>query len=157
MRRSLALSLCSAAVLACNPNTSRPPIHPMLGALTIDIDLDVPAATLTLADALRTDSIPVTIQEPRDGYLETPWFDSATGVATSQRPLGPEVVRARAWIDPLHPGRSRIRVEVVYRPWADPSLPERELERLVPLSHPVVARVQAALTRIGGPEATEQQ
>ncbi len=157
MYRLFALGLCCAAALSCNPNTSRPPIHPMLGALTVDVDLDVPAATVTVANALRTDSIPVTIEEPRDGYLETPWFESATGAATSRRPLGPEVVRARAWIDPLHPGRSRIQVEIAYRPWADPSLPERELERLVPLSHPVVARVQAALTRIGGPEATEQQ
>ncbi len=157
MSRVAAMGVCCAAALCCNPNTTRPPIHPMLGALTLELDLEVPAATVKVADALRADSIPVTKEEPRDGYLETPWFESATGALTSRRPLGPDVVRARAWIDPLAPGRSRVRVEVVFRPWADPSLPERELERVVPPTHPAAARVQAALLRLQGPPPVEQE
>jgi hypothetical protein len=140
----------SCVALACNPNTSRPPIHPILGASIIEVELDVPTATAEVAQALRQDSIPVTTLELRDGYLETPWFESATGVPTTERPLGPEVVRVRAWVDIEHPGHSRITVEVVYRPWADPSLPGRELERLAAADHPVTLRAQTALSRVSG-------
>ncbi|NNG16901.1 MAG: hypothetical protein HKM89_10510 [Gemmatimonadales bacterium] len=110
----------------------------------------MPTATAEVAQALRQDSIPVAVLELRDGYLETPWFESATGTPTTQRPLGLDVVRVRGWVDVEHPGHSRITVEVVYRPWADPSLPDRELERLAPPDHPVSLRAQAALARVGG-------
>jgi hypothetical protein len=39
-------------------------------------------------------------------------------------------------------------VETLYRPIADPSLPERELERQVPADHPAAKKVQAALGRL---------
>ena len=150
MPRSWAWVPLSCVALSCNPNTTRPPIHPMLGASTIEVELDVPTATAEVAEALRRDSIPVAVLELRDGYLETPWFESATGMPTTQRPLGPDVVRVRAWVDVKQPGHSRITVEVVYRPWADPSLPERELERIAPGNHPVTLRAQAALARVSG-------
>lgn len=38
-----------------------------------------------------------------------------------------------------------IIVETVYRPVADPSRPERDLERQVPAGHPVAARVAKIL------------
>ena len=126
----------------------------MLGASIIEVELDVPTATAEVAEALRQDSIPVAVLELRDGYLETPWFEGATGAPTTQRPLGPEVVRVRAWVDVEQPGHSRITVEVVYRPWADPSLPDRELERIAPPNHPVTRRAQAALTRVSGQPPT---
>jgi len=48
-------------------------------------------------------------------------------------------------------------VETVYRPVADPSLPERELDRQVPRDHPVAIKIRAALQelvkRYGGPPA----
>ena len=48
-----------------------------------------------------------------------------------------------------------LRVETLYRPVADPSLPERELERQVPSTHPAAVKVQgileAMLKRFGGP------
>jgi hypothetical protein len=39
-------------------------------------------------------------------------------------------------------------VETLYRPLADPSLSERELERQVPATHPVARKVQAVLVRL---------
>ena len=150
MLRSWAWLSCSCMALACNPNTTRPPIHPLLGAAVIEVQLDVAAATAEVAEALRQDSIPVDVVEVRDGYVETPWFESTTGRPTTRRPLGSDVVRVRAWVDVEHPGHSRIAVEVVYRPWADPSLPDRELDRIAPPDHPVTRRVQAALARMSG-------
>ncbi len=148
MLRSWAWVPLSCVAFSCNPNTNRPPVHPMLGASIIEVELDVPSATAEVAEALRQDSIPVAVLELRDGYLETPWFESATGTPTTQRPLGPDVVRVRAWVDIEQPGHSRITVEVVYRPWADPSLPDRELERIAPANHPVTRRAEAALARV---------
>jgi hypothetical protein len=91
----------------------------------------------------------------RDGYIETAWLDSATGQPTKRRPLGTGVVRLRAWADPGRPGHTVLKVETLYRPFADPSLPERELERQVPNTHPAAVKVQgileAMLKRFGGP------
>jgi hypothetical protein len=91
----------------------------------------------------------------RDGYIETAWLDSATGRPTTRRPIGTGVVRLRAWADPGRPGNTVLTVETLYRPLADPSLPERELERQVPLVHPTAVKVvrvlEALLKRHGGP------
>jgi hypothetical protein len=102
-------------------------------------------ATTLLSDLLKADSIPVTKVETRDGFLESPWFDSATGKATRRRPLGTDEIRVRAWVDPEKPLFSRITVETLYRQITDPSLPDRELDRQLPPEHPVAARVRAML------------
>jgi hypothetical protein len=57
-------------------------------------------------------------------------------------------VRVRGWADPARPGSTQLTVETLYRPIADPSLPERELERQVPADHPAAKKVQAALGRL---------
>ena len=66
-----------------------------------------------------------------------------------QRGPGARVGRSRASGQPV------LTVETVYRPMADPSTPERELERQVPRTHPVAVKVQAELAdllqRWGGP------
>jgi hypothetical protein len=50
-------------------------------------------------------------------------------------------------------------VETLYRPLADPSLPERELDRQVPRGHPVGKKVEelleGLLKRYGGPPQTD--
>ena len=66
------------------------------------------------------------------------------------------MVRVRG-VGRSHPSRQQqaVTVETVYRPLADPSLPERELDRQVPRDHPVGVKVRAALQelvkRYGGP------
>ena len=114
-----------------------------------------PEATRRLAEALQADSITPSRVRLRDGYLETAWLDSATGRPTARRPLGTGVVRVRAWADPGRPGNTVLTVETLYRPLADPSLPERELERQVPRTHPTAVKVEtvlaALLKRHGGP------
>jgi hypothetical protein len=58
------------------------------------------------------------------------------------------VVRIRAWADPARPGSSQLTVETLYRPVADPSLSDRELERVVAHDHPVAVKVEAALKQL---------
>ncbi len=153
------IPLLVLAALGCNPNSRRPPqMEPVPGAIHSEVELLPDLATQELADQLLVDSIPITVVQIRDAYLETPWFDAATGVATDRRPLGPEVVRVRAWIDPGKPNHSHLWVEVVYRPLADPSVPSRELDQQVPPDHPVTIRVGRSIETLRdrfGPRSPE--
>ena len=142
---SLGMTFGCAVVLACQASTTRPPFGPVTGAQIVVLEVDVPRATNLLATGLKADSFPVTVLESRDGFLETPWFDSATSRPTSRKPLGKDVIRVRAWVDPEKPGHSRVTVETLFRDVADPSLPERELDREVPPDHPIAVRVRAVL------------
>jgi hypothetical protein len=146
---------------ACRPDTTRPAITPYPEAAGVEIRLRPQEATRRLAEALQADSLAPAQVRLRDGYLETKWLDSATGRPTGRRPLGTDVVRLRGWVDPGRPGFSVLTVETLYRPLADPSLPERELERQVPRTHPTAVKVeqvlQAMLKRYGGPPAPAAQ
>jgi len=153
-------ALALATVLAaCHPNTTRPAFLPLPEAAVTEIRLLPQEATSRLAEAMVADSIPLSRVHARDGYIESRWLDSATGRATRRRPIGTGTVRVRAWADPGRPGNSMLTVETVYRPMADPSLPERELERQVPKTHPVAVKVAAELAdllkRYGGPPPPE--
>jgi hypothetical protein len=145
----------AAALAACRPTTTRPAITPYPEAAGVEIRLRPIEATRRLAEAMQADSLPPSIVRMRDGYIETAWLDSATSRPTTRRPIGTGVVRLRAWADPGRPGNSVLTVETLYRPLADPSLPERELERQVPRTHPTAMRVaqmlEAMLKRYGGP------
>jgi hypothetical protein len=139
---------------ACQPNTGRPVFGPVPDAAGTEIRLSPAEATRQLAAALRADSIPVRKVLIRDAYLETGWFDAKTGRLRAN-PMGESAVRVRAWADPARPGSAQLAVETVYRPLADPSLPQRELERQVPAKHPVAVKVDSILQqmvkRFGGP------
>jgi hypothetical protein len=134
--------------VACQPNTTRPGFVPLPEAAGTEIRLSVPEATRQVAEALRTSAMPVRTVRPRDGYMETGWFDSKSGRPTRRRPVGAGVVRVRAWADPARPGSSLVTVETTYRLRVDPSLPERELDRQVPKTHPVALKVEAVLKKL---------
>jgi hypothetical protein len=155
------LGVAVVMVVGCTPFTTRPSITPLPEAAATEIRLPVQEATRQLAAALQADSIPANRVRVRDGYIETGWFDAATGRPTRRRPLGAETVRVRAWADPARPGNTLLIVETLFRPVADPSLPERELEKQVPRDHPVAVKVDSALSallkRYGGPPSPEAQ
>jgi hypothetical protein len=144
-----------ALLAACKPDTTRPAITPYPEAAGVEIRLRPQEATRRLAEALQADSLPPAQVRLRDGYLETKWLDSATGRPTGRRPIGTDVVRLRGWADPGRPGFTVLTVETLYRPLADPALPERELERQVPREHPTAMKVEqileAMVKRYGGP------
>jgi hypothetical protein len=133
---------------ACQASTTRPGFAPMPAAPTVELELEVPEATRVLADAMRADSIPVGRVEPRDGLVESRWFETPGFRPTTRRPLGPAVTQVRAWVDPGRPGHSVVTVETVYRLWADPSRPARELEAQVAESHPASVRVREVLHKL---------
>ena len=145
-------------LLACRPTTTRPYFGPVTGAPAEEVQLDVPRATRVLQGIFHDDTLPVRLVEPRDGYLESPWFDANSRVPVGRRQLGSDVVRIRVWIDPTREGYCRITAETVYRPVADPSLDPRALDRQVPPDHPVaqrVAEIMSGLVKLYGPQPSE--
>ena len=144
---------------ACRPETTRPAIVPLPEAAATEIRVAPQEATRSLAEAMAAESLPPSTVRIRDAYIETAWLDSATGRPASRRPIGTGVVKVRAWADPGRPGNTVLIVETLYRPLADPSLPERDLERQVPPEHPTAVKMdgilEAMLKRYGGPPKAE--
>ena len=143
-----AWALAAVLFIGCFPTTTRPPFQAMPSAATFEIQLSVPQATRALALALGADSIPVRRTEAKDGWLETDWFAVQTLRPTTSRPLGADIVKVRAFIDPSSPNHSTITIEAVYRPLADPSRRERELEQPVAASSVILARLVTLTTKL---------
>ena len=101
--------------------------------------------TTLLSEGLAAESIPVGRVEPKDGYLETRWFNPYTGAVTTARPLGDSVVRIRAWVNAYGGDRASIRAETAMRSVANPSLPPRELDQQAPTDNPAAVRVARVL------------
>lgn len=120
----------------------------MPGAVGAQVRLDVPDATRLLAETLQADSIPVARVVERDGLVESGWFSVAGRQPFRGRPLGTDVVQVRGWVDPGKAGHSVYTVETVYRVMADPSRPDRELERQVTEDHPVAIRVDESVRKL---------
>jgi hypothetical protein len=135
-------------LLACQASTNRPPYDALPSAALAEVELDLPLATRTLAEALREDSLPVSKVEERDGFLDSGWFDAGSLTPTSRMPVGTDVVRIRAWATPTKFGFVELQIETVYRPFVDPSRPERDLEIIVPPDHAVQRRVNAVIRRL---------
>ncbi len=143
-----AVVVLAAVSVACFPTTTRPPFGPLEAAPQAELQLPVPQATRETALALHADSVPVARTEPKDGWLESDWFDAATMQPTTARHLGPEVVKVRAFVGPSRPNFSLVRIEAVYIPMADPSREERSLERQVADSSAVGRRIAAVLAHM---------
>lgn len=157
MRPARWTPLLGAVVLAaCQASTMRPSFAPVPSALSAQIELDPPVALDTLLAAFRRDGVTMATVEARDGFFDSGWLASATLTPTDARPVGPEVVRLRGWVDLGKPYHSRYTVETVYVPTVDPSREGRELEVAVPEVHPASVRVRAVLSgvlaRFGDPE-----
>ncbi len=149
-RRTLLLA-GALAVMACDPAFTRPRLTPSPQSLSAEVSGDIAGVTTRVAQALEAEGIPAARVEPRDGWLRTAWLDTAGFRPVSAPGPGLDAVRVRAWIDPGSYGASRITLEGVFRPVADPSLPERELERALPPGHPAAVRMRRALERVAGP------
>jgi hypothetical protein len=147
-------------VLACRATTSRPSFQPTPTAAVAEIELGIPEATRALAEGMARDSITLTKIKESDGYIDSGWLDARTLEKTSARPLGADVVRVRAWVNPAKQFWSELSVEATYRPIADPSRPDRELDVPLPENHPLQKRlggvIQKLIVEYGDAEALKQ-
>jgi len=125
-------------IAACTPATMRPPFQPYPAAPGLVINAR-PARVIAVLDSLAVaESLQVTVTSPRDGYLETAWYDTTTRTSHatwSDVPNPATTVKIRCWADPYVPGESTVTLEAVYRPRYDPSRTERDLEVVVPKEH----------------------
>lgn len=135
-------------LLSCRATTSRPSYLPLPAAAIGEIEMEIPDATRALAEALAVDSIALRTIKERDGFIDSGWLDSRTLEQTSARPLGTDVVRVRAWVNPAKQFWSELVIEATYRPMADPSRPERELDTALPDDHPLQRRVGGVLRKL---------
>jgi hypothetical protein len=133
---------------ACRATTSRPSFTPLPSATSAEVELDIPAATRALAETLAKDSVSLTTIKEADGYIDSGWLDAETLERTSKRPLGGDVVRVRAWVNPSKQFWSELVVEATYRPLADPSRPERELDVTLPVDHPLQRRIAGTMRKL---------
>lgn len=148
--------LACLVVASCQASTTRPTFGPLPEVATAQVRLEVPQATRALADQLQADSIPLRRVVERDGVVESEWFSVPGYVKAPARPLGTGIVRVRGWVDVGKAGHSVYSVETVYRVFADPSRPDRELEATVPTNHPTAVKVRngvlALLLKHGDPD-----
>jgi len=105
-------------VAACTPVTTRPAFAPYPEALRAVIDAPPARVTAEAQAWLAAESVAVRFASPRDAFLETA---ELAGTAT-----------IRLWADPDVPGKSRVTIEAVYRPFLDPSRTPRDLEQPAP-------------------------
>lgn len=146
MRRA-AVAAALALLAACDPGTTRPNLAPFPTDEAVEIRYRPLEAAERLAEALRAEGIPLRVVSAKDGYMESPWLDAASLVPTRRVPLGVDVVKVRAFVDPGRVGYSLVTLEAAYRDRVDPSRPGRELERPLPADHALRARLTAALDR----------
>jgi len=88
-----------------------------------------------LAALVAAESLRVRRENPRDGYLETDWFDTRTHRSFRDGTSVPDLahtVKLRCWADPYVPGETILTLEVARRLRYDPSRTGRDLETLVP-------------------------
>lgn len=137
--------LTAVSLTACRATTHRPYFTPLPVATVAQVELGISAATRALSEQLARDSITLRTIREGDGYLDSGWLDATTLEPTRARPLGPGVVRVRAWVNPDKEFWSELVVEATYRPLDDPSRPERELDAPLPENHPLQRKIAGAL------------
>ena len=120
-------------VAACSPTTTRPDYRPLPLARTAQIYARPQQVIPALADLVKAESLRVRRANPRDGYLETDWYDTRTHRSfrndAAVRDMS-HTVKLRCWADPYVPGQTILTVEVAYRLRQDPSRNGRDLEIL---------------------------
>jgi hypothetical protein len=135
----------AAVALACAAGGIRPRLLPAPGAVMLVLDLPAAEVTDSLAAAARRAGLMLFAVAPREGYVETRWFD-LDAHATTRPPFDrlERVVKLRFFADPVA-GRTRLFAECVVRIAWDPSVPERDLERMPPAGHPGRALLDSVL------------
>lgn len=114
----------------------RPPFLPLPEAFLDTVAMEPADLLAELANRSIEQGFAIEVSSELDRYLETRWFNLATGRPDDGDFIRPDrVIRLRFWIDPLGPLGYQITSEAVYRRVIDPSLSDRESELMVPPGH----------------------
>jgi|SRR6266568_7872293 len=129
-----AIVIWALLLAACTPASTRPSFAPVPEALHAVINASPADVTQTAQALLAADSIALHFVSLRDAFLETQEFAGTH--------------RVRLWADPDVPGKTRVTIEAVYRPMADPSRTPRDLERAAPPGSPGQLRAEQLLAAL---------
>lgn len=121
---------------ACTPSSTRPRFAPVPEAIHAIINAPPGRVALVAESLLAADTIPIRYVSDRDAFLETGEFAGTT--------------RIRLWADPDVAGKARVTIEVVYRPYEDPSRSRRDLERAAPPESAGAQRANKLLEALKG-------
>ena len=142
--RAVLLALAAAGAVGCASFTGvRPRYGAVPGSVLVELEAPPDSVIRALASATRERGFSFRTVAPRELDLAT----RDTAQARAHRL--DRVVKLRFFADPVA-GKTRLLAECVHRIMVDPSLPERELERMVPDGHPGRALLDSVLTRIAG-------
>lgn len=122
--------------LSCTPASTRPRFAPVPEAIHAVINAPPGRVALEAQSLLTADTIPIRYVSERDAFLETGEFAGTT--------------RIRLWADPDVPGKARVTIEAVYRPYEDPSRTRRDLERAAPPESAGAQRANRLLEALKG-------
>ena len=117
--------------LSCDPASTRPAFLPLPQADTLLLKGTPGQVAGEAASWLTAKGIVVERWTEKDSYVETAWYDTTTKRATRREgdlSALQSSVKIRCWADRGAPGQTRITVELVYRPFYDPSQPPRDRE-----------------------------
>jgi len=149
--RVAATALLAALLVtaACGAGGIRPRFQPLPQAMTDTVHNRPDSVTLLISELLTAKGIEVRHVRPREGYVETKWFETGTGRTVSDQSIDTDsVVRMRFWAEPAAEGETMVVGEVVRRRIIDPSLPDRETEEPVPTGHPALEIVRGVLANV---------
>ncbi len=146
--RRAAICTLLVAFAACATGGLRPRYGARPDARALDVPDSADRIVTVLETRARAFGLGIVRSVPREGYLETAWYDLG-----ARAPTGPpfenldRIVKLRFFADPWQ-GKTRVLAECVWRIAWDPSTPERDLERMVPADHPGRALLDSVLVAI---------
>ena len=148
-QRAAALAAGMAIIAACASNGGiRPRYGPEPQAVMLVLDLPAVAVTDEMETQLIHNGLTIHAISPREGYVESNWYDLDARKVV-RPPFGrlDRVVKLRFFADPMA-GNTRLFAECVVRAAWDPSVPERELERMPAAGHPGRVLLDSILTSL---------
>lgn len=153
VRNALGVSLCvlllSAVVQACGAGGVRPRFHSFPGAPADTVTMPPDSAIVVAAAALEAQGIELHHVRPREGYLETHWFNARTGERGSAESVRTDVMTIiRLWADAVTDDQTLLTGEAIQHRFVDPSLPTREKEQLVDAQHPAYDILRRVLAQV---------
>ena len=165
MRLRVLAAAAVALVAACqNFGGIRPLYGPVPGSIAVELNTTPDLVIAAAARDVAAVGLRVTTSAANEGYLETEWFDVAAHRTVTARARDLDrVVKLRFFADPAA-GKTHLAAECVRRIADDPSVPPRDLERMVPDSTPgrvlldsIVGRLKAEFPVPTPPPGTTPQ
>jgi len=148
-RTLLVPSLTIAVLAGCGAVNDRPYLDPLPNAIVDTVHAHPRVVIPEIEGLVTAEGLGVRLSTAREGYLETEWFDTETMRSGATRTREPHrVVRLRFFANPIGEDLTELLAEAVIRQTLDPSLPERENERMVPTGHPGEELLNRILTAV---------